>query len=222
MLDGGCKYHGEEVVAPGSIPGGMVVLEREIAHDMTTCTLTMERGFTPKDDGPEESGQATDVVLDTLDALTGGGVIAAATTRRAYHKTFYEDPPGIDVNSVRAEVEWTSDGVCVDSLISNHRGEWGWFTPSGWYRTRDAFNTYKDCAGASTSVEGRFQNDVFCRALVGPVWSLIWGSDASTWTEYDPTFIKGQLDGTYFMQWNAYKGGGCSNLLSFQREHGYM
>lgn len=223
--DGGCRYTGEEVVHPDAVPAGMVVLEREIGHDLTRCTLTVERGFvSPAAVGvqPErEAARVTETASGAAEGLTGGAS-AAAVTRSAFHKTYYEDPPGIDVTSVQAEVEWTTDGSCVASYWSYHTGEWGWFSPSGWERTSYALNHYKDCGGTTTIVEGKFRNDLFCRALAGPILSLIWGDGATTWTEYTPTVIKGQLDGSYWMQWTAYKSGGCSNLLSFQRTHGYL
>lgn len=203
-VDGrGCRYSGTERVRPGAVPVGMVVVEREVAHNLATCQLRMERGVVPAG-----SLAAADGRQDSREAFPAGeaGVSTRASTG-AYHRTYYEDPVTIDVTGARAELRWSYNWSCVTNSW-DHVGRWDWFTPSGWVREAHSVNAYRDCNGATTIVYGRFRNTPFC-------WPL-----PPTYNEYDVTVVKGQRDGSYWMQWNAYKWGGCNELLSFHRSHG--
>lgn len=202
VAGGGCRYSGTERVRPGAVPAGMVVVEREIGHQAAACLLRVERGFAPAGsvghDGRLVSREA---------AVTGPVGPSTRANTGAFHKTYYEDPPGIDVTSVQADIRWSYDWSCVTNSW-DHVGHWGWYSPSGWVRDNHSVNAYRYCDGATTIVYGLFHNTPFC-------WPY-----PATYNEYDVTVVKGQKDGSYWMQWNAYKWGGCNELLSFHRTHG--
>jgi hypothetical protein len=204
-VDGGCRYGGTERVRPGAVPAGMVVVEREIGHDLSACRLRVERGL-----APAGSVGGADGRLVSREAVPAGEVgPSTRASAGAFHMTYYEDPIGIDVTSVQADIRWSYDWSCVTNSW-DHIGHWGWYTPSGWVRDDYSVSAYRYCDGATTIVYGLFHNTPFCYPY------------PATYNEYDVTVVKGQKDGSYWMQWNAYKWGGCNEMLSFHRTHGWI
>ena len=132
----------------------------------------------------------------------------AAATRTAWHKTYYEDPLTIDVNSARTNVTWTYSGGCVQSSWG-HTTNYGWFTPTGWYKVLSSTTSGRNCSYARTTSYSTFGNWPFCSPSI------------FTTAKYAPNEIKGRWDGAYVMRWDATKSGDCAYLLSFHRRHGY-
>lgn len=133
--------------------------------------------------------------------------MTALASRTAWHRTYYEDPPGIDVNSAKTNVSWTYSGGCVLSS-SNHVTNYTWFVPTGWYRLSSSTTSGRICSYARTTSNSAFRNYPFCVSFL------------STTTRYEPNEIRGRPDGSYSMTWTASKSGDCSSLLSFHRTHG--
>lgn len=210
----GCKYTGSQTVSPGSIPPGMVIDEREIAHDPTTCTLTMQRRFVPATDVVRA---ATKTVDGTADPTTGGASAQGISRLLgAFHKTYHQDPPGIDVTSVEVEVGWMADDVCVSYFGSAHDAASDYFEYTGWIQDYALWSHGSDCSGATTRINAKYYNPTFCRVVLGGLLG------STTYNEYNPTLVKGLVNGQYYVEWAAYKWGGCSDLLTFGHTHGFQ
>lgn len=212
LKGGGCRFAGS---AKGNPDSSGVLEEREVAFDPHRCKIEVEIGRPTAGDltASEGDSEAKTAELSPKnrpkDVKGSSGALAAATfSTRAFAKTFYEDPPQIDVNSVRAEVNWSYDGYCVVGS-SYHTARWGWYSPTGWVREATDWGTYNSCYSASTNVYAKYRNAPFC---------FPW----TTYTEYDRTWIVGYYQGSWYAQWNSYKWGGCTNLLSHHAQYGYF
>lgn len=205
----GCRYSGTDRREAGAVPAGMVVVEREVAHHAATCTMRTEVGLADDDGAAAPDGMRSLERPATPAAGSTRAPAGVAAITGAWHRTYYEDPVRIDVTSVQAELRWSYNWSCVTNSW-DHLGRWNWFTLSGWGLNRKTVNAFRDCNGATTIVYGLFQNTPFC-------WPL-----PATFNEYDVTVVKTLRDGGYWMQWNAFKWGGCNELLSFHRSHGRM
>lgn len=129
-----------------------------------------------------------------------------AATKSAWHKTYHEDPPGIDVSSAKTNVSWSYDGSCVTDSWG-HRTNYGWFQQSGWTKVSSNTTAWRGCSYARTTSNSEFLNGVFCATI-------------DTRTAYGPNEIRGQENGSYTMHWNGDKWGGCTALLSWHRSWG--
>lgn len=177
----------------------MVVDEKQVSHDVATCTLTMNRRFVP------------------AETVNVGGNASAQISRleAAFHKTYYEDPPGIDVTSVTVEVAWMADDVCTSNFGSNHDASTGYFEYTGWVQDYAHWSRASDCSGATTRIDAKYYNSTFCPALLGVL-------GPTTHIEYAPTLVKGLRNGQYYTEWAAYLWGGCKEMLTFGRTHGHQ
>lgn len=106
---GGCSYSGRETVSPSAGTG--ITEEREVASNSETCVMVTQVGRRTAPEG-YALGTQTEVerAVPAVAARAGAGVVPEAVTRSARHKTYYEDPPGIDVNSAETHVTWTYSG----------------------------------------------------------------------------------------------------------------
>ena len=203
----GCVYTGSETVDPDKIDG--IVEEREIAHNEAQCILVTEVGIqtTPDTANPVGSTTTTEegTEIGRQDALHAGPT-AQLASRSAWHRTYYEDPPGIDVTAVKTNVSWNYNGSCVTSAWGQ-TASYSYFNTSGWSIDWKSTTKGRTCSSGWTKARAQFFNGIFCA-----------GGD--TWTKYDPNRINGQENGTYTMNWSANKWGACSSWLSFHRTHG--
>ena len=200
--DGGCSFTGKETVPAGD--GVIASHEREVATNLESCTTKMERGTLASASSDSDTGAT---LTEGADAPLGDSAAPSASlaSRTAWHRTYFEDPPGIDVNSARTNVSWTYDGSCVTSSW-DHVTNYTWFT--GWSKDSSSTTAARICSYARTTSYSTFKNTVFCNPL------------ASTWTHYEPNRLRGQEDGGYDMYWEWRKSGDCSSLLSFHRTYG--
>ncbi len=204
--DGSCT-----ISDSGSVPpGGLAVRSDEIAFNPITCQSQIARYRLSN----EEAALADDAAEDTARAssseessgsgrnVTGGPGDAASmavSSEGAYSRTWYEDPPGIDVTSVRNSTNWTYNGSCV--LSQTGRAHYSWFTTSGWSKIGEDFEAGYNCSRSRSSSYARFRNGVFCLTI-------------DTYNTYDRNRIFGQEDGGYNWSYDATKSGGCTALLS--------
>jgi hypothetical protein len=138
----------------------------------------------------------------TADAL-------AAATRRyrrsaGYLKSFWEDPPQFDVNSVRNSVDFRYGGGCVHNPIE-FAANYGWMSQSGWERLGNDWSRGADCASAGSSSFVHFKNKVFCASIDTNVW-------------YNRNTIYGYPNGAMRGKVHSEKRGGCVRLLSFDKK----
>jgi hypothetical protein len=216
VAPGVCKYTSTLQLAPGE----QAVQEDSIAIDDASCTMTVLRG-TPADakqvDGTtqaegapagwsEKEGGAAAKTASTAqgsDSVTANA--AAAVHSAGYYKSYYEDPVGIDVNSVRNNVDWYWNGSYVyNGYCSYH---YGWYSTSGWgLKENNFFCRYEDSqARVRSSSYAHFKNGIFCAFI-------------DTHTYYDRNNAIGRRDGYLIGRVNAYKSGGCTGLLSFHTQ----
>lgn len=162
-----------------------------------TATLSereaYERGFI----GDPEPGMSTDSAGSDLD----GFVLETHYAKDGSIKTVYEDPPQIDVNSVKASVSWSTSGGNVTA--SHRQAHWGWYSPSGWSRNSHWWTSSHNSGFAWTSVYGKYKNPIFCLTV-------------DTWTDYDTTNFRGNGNGSSSWWWSSDKWGGCNWLLNHE------
>ncbi|MDP3950310.1 hypothetical protein [Microbacterium sp.] len=202
---GGCTFSGEDEAGSDDQAPGIVVYEREIATNLKTCIMQVERAEVASGGEPGPGAARDDGAPDVIDE--DSGFTLAATSRSAWHRTSYKDPPGYLVNWSRATVLWSYSGGCVTSGSGYAQYDWIWQT--GWWKSSSSVTTDKNCTRYRVTSNSKFSNTVFCNPAV------------LTTTEYVPNSIRGRADGTYRMVWTAKKSGDCSYLLSFHRTHGY-
>jgi hypothetical protein len=193
--DGGCRFSGSETADPDAFDGP--VEERQVAVNIASCVMITELGRPPSDGrAGEQQAAPTEEGLE---------VASLATSRSAWHKTYFEDPSGLDQTSARTNVSWTFDGSCVTGSW-NHVTNYGTF--GSWSRVSSNTTKSSGCSGAVTSSRSEFLSQTYCAGF-------------DTRNEYDPNWVSGEGDGTYDMTWSADAWGGCSSVLSFHRTHGY-
>lgn len=102
----GCRYADSGTVST-PLPGTRNV-EREVAHNASACLIELESAVVDAKAAPlAQEGRTTGSQSAAPAAPTG---LATSANARAYHKTFFEDPPQRDVSSSRAEVSWSYNG----------------------------------------------------------------------------------------------------------------
>lgn len=157
--NGGCTFSGQQTVSPSDGPG--VTEEREVASSTEDCIMVTEIGRQPTQrENPIGLRTELETAVVGRDALADAPA-AQATTRSARHKTYYEDPPGIDVNSAETHVTWTYSGGCVTSS-RDHYTVYGWYSPSGWRKDSSSTTSYRYCGYARTTSNSYFFNGAFC------------------------------------------------------------
>jgi len=209
--DGGCRYSGGETIAADAVG---TWIEREVAHNLGACRLITETGR-PLEPEPAVDGtdslefvpEPTATAESQAPSSQVGSIVAqAASTKSAWHKTYFEDPVFIDVNSAKTFVTWTYNGSCVTSS-SGHKAQYGWYTPTGWRLDWQNFSSSRNCSGAISTSNSHFSNGAFCATI-------------DTHTEYVPNKIRGNPSGSYSLWWDANKWGGCNWLLAFKHSWG--
>lgn len=145
--DGSCTFS-----ASGSVPpGGLAVHSDEIAFNATTCESQVSEYQLSNDEavaadaaGESEGGKATGLTVtestpSASGAAKGSGVSPLAIgSDGAYSRTWYEDPPGFDVTSVRNSTNWSYNGTCV--LSNTARAQYSWIDATGWDLLSDDLN----------------------------------------------------------------------------------
>ena len=214
---GGCEFDGTVRISDGFIQA------RETALDVANCRLTLHFDTPSGLVAPRQiyllPTARTSVVTSTLPLPLPLQLVADPVPKAATGKTYWEDPPGIDVNSVTADVAFDSDGACASAGAHSSAGTDGYFVPSGW--SRDFFNQSPsaDCAGVRHALDAQYTNNAFCTAadtaIGGPIGAAYAGTLPPTRTFYQPTILTGRPDGLAELYWNAAKSGNCQRLLSF-------
>jgi len=125
--------------------------------------------------------------------------------QRARHEWDPEDPPGIDVNSVRNDVDWYWNGSYVYNGYCSY--SYGWFSASGWgLKENDFFCRYENSqTQLRSSSYVHFKNGIFCAFI-------------DTHTYYERNNAYGKFNGYLSGQVNWRKTGGCTGLLSFHTQ----
>jgi hypothetical protein len=195
-----CQYTSTLELAPGE----PAVREDVITVDDASCTMRVQRGVpadlaeaAPEPGMSEQSGSAV--------AKERGAFVRArtlATHSHGYHKSYYEDPVQLDVNSVRNDVDWTWNGSSVSGGSCSYH--YGWLSGSGWgLKENNFFCRYENSqTQVRSSSYAHFKNGIFCAFI-------------DTHTYYDRNNAYGKSNGNLVGTISASKSGGCTGLLSF-------
>lgn len=203
---GGCDYAVQLVLPVGQ----RAIEERVLSEDPPTCTARFERGIPTQIDGRLPGGTevtTTDAAGSgstmTSGPLRNGRLSVLATTKSSgWYKTWYQDPPTLDVNNVRSTVTWNWNNTSTSTVTCAH--SWWWLTASGWSRTDNA-QACSNPGQAQSETYGRYYNGTFCF----PNW---------TRTNYWPTYAIGRKNGDLVGNSNYSKSGYCTGMLSFRHQ----
>jgi hypothetical protein len=185
-------------------PGQPAVREDVIAVDDATCTMRVQRGVpadlaepAPEPGTSQQSGRAV-----AQERFAFARTRALATHSHGYHKSYYEDPVQLDVNSVRNDVDWYWNGSWVSSASCSYH--YGWLSGSGWgLKENNFFCRYENSqTQVRSSSYAHFKNGIFCAFI-------------DTHTYYDRNNAYGKYNGYLVGTVSASKSGGCTALLSF-------
>jgi hypothetical protein len=197
---GECEIPLDSALAPTS----SVSTVDEIAHNPETCTSKALLGTTdtadeqPNDAEKEEGDSKTEVGSGTQ-----GDIGIQAVRSAGYFKSYYEDPPQIDVTSVTNSTEWSWSGKAVlSSPVPRGGYSYGWYSPSGWGKKENDWSNVYNSTQTTSSSFVHYKNGVFC-----------WPWD--THNTYNRNTVHGRKDGYLLGSVKANKSGGCTKLLSF-------
>ena len=223
QADGSCTFQGpqpgvtSEATPLVLAPHQAAVEVRQVSADTSNCTTTMEQGVPPASavSAPPASGEHG-TSASTGGATATGQMAAAARARRhrgrpraaaadsrsqGYVTTFFEDPVNIDVNKVNVGIDYYYNGTCV--TYGSQSEHYYWYTPSGWGKNADNWQTSNTCTLEASSSYVLFENDVFC-------------FPNSCYAHYNRTSIHGHRDGYLYGFWNSWCDGDTRcGLLSF-------
>jgi hypothetical protein len=204
---GGCAFTSTLELAPGED----VIQEDTVAVDEKGCTALVVRGK-PIADKPEKAdrkksggAKADEATAERASAGERGLAVSLATHSKGYYQSWFEDPPGIDVNSVRNDVDWYWNGSYVYNGYCSY--SYGWFSASGWgLKENDFFCRYENSqTQLRSSSYVHFKNGIFCAFI-------------DTHTYYERNNAYGKFNGYLSGQVNWRKTGGCTGLLSFHTQ----
>jgi len=205
LAAGGCEYSGSASVAPGEA----AVQQDEIAEDPATCTMTLVQGTPTSILSPADpkgtSTKSGHAVADPVASGTRSFARVTATHSAGYSKTRFEDPVGIDVNSVKNSVDWVWNGSSVSNGSCSYN--YGWLSGDGWGLHENNFFCRYDGSPLQlhSSSYAHFKNGIFCI-----------GFDTNTY--YNRNNAYGKRNGTLVGTWNTSKSGPCSGLLSVHNQ----
>lgn len=203
-LGSACEFTFSGTLAPGSAG----VEGDEVAFNPTTCQALYDVG--PIQDS-NATTDATNSSTDESSGSLGGGTSCCATTA-AYLKTYWEDPVGIDVTSLRNDVEWNWHyGVCDNWMKWKRRATW--YSPSGWVLNWVGDNPSIVCDQARSISHAQMENAPFCFTISG-------GPPTYT-TYYYNHEIWGDPYGIAHYTYHDVVSGGCTSLLSHHYSAAY-
>jgi hypothetical protein len=205
LAAGGCQYSGSASVAPGET----AVEQDEIAEDPATCTMTLVEGrpaTVPAAPNPPGTSTKSGHAIASPAPVGARSLARVSSTHSAgYSKTRFEDPVGIDVNSVKNAVDWVWNGSSVSNGSCSYA--YGWLSGDGWGLHENNFFCRYDGSPLQlhSSSYVHYKNGIFCI-----------GFDTDTY--YNRNNAYGQRNGTLLGTWNTSKSGPCSGLLSVHNQ----
>ena len=204
--EGACDFDYSGSLLPGEKP----VQLNEIAYNPETCETKVARSVPAVEveagaqDGASIDGARAVPVPDdkATDAAKGTDFQAKAAfvNSQGTVKVYYEDPPQLDVNSVRGRVNWNWNGTsCIKPGWGSYHH--GWLSESGWGRKDHNWDNAYGCNDQRVDMYAHFKNSVFCAFI-------------DTHVYYDRVKLQGWKDGVLSWNVNTRKSGGCTGLLS--------
>jgi len=200
-----CEYYDSGIAYRESLPREGVEVTRQIAENDTTCELTLESAIL-------STSQASALGFDVKQETD----IQPAQSWSYKQRSYFEDPPNIDVNSVTSKLQWrrgTQNGrTCV--TWSNHASLFNKLTLTGWRLNDNLSSDWRYCTSTATHSYAYFSNSIFCKVIGGP-----WKSKTKTYHHKNNVRATNTNSVSWELQWS--KSGGCSGLLSFSSERSW-
>jgi hypothetical protein len=191
-------------------PGSPAVEWDEVAFDPATCAAVYAVGPVQDADGPGDASDAAGAGDSPGNSGAHGKPQGVDPTSAFYLKTFYEDPVGIDVTSLRNDVEWTYNYTCNSSYKWKRNAHW--YTLSGWFLRYVNDRPSLGCSNAISNSDALMENDPFC-------------APESVYTHYNYNHeVDGKPNGSVVYSWNDYVDstfGICYRLLSHHHSQGF-
>jgi hypothetical protein len=204
----GCRFSDSGTMSPGS--SGRE--QNEIARNPTTCQAIYAEGPIQRStDSALSDAYGSAAAEGAESAAEGAGIESKEHTEVFFMKTYYEDPIGIDVTSLREDLEWSyfKKGCITEDRLKRTST---WYTTSGWGLDYMKGNPQIACEYAITNSTAKMTNEPFC-------------FPETVWTTYEYNHeIEGKPDGSVRWEWNDEVDsdlGICSNLLSHSHEEDY-
>jgi hypothetical protein len=195
------EYPYQLVAARGSTVAAIEIAANFTAHTQliavgmpTAASLAATMGATPT------GGQSATSAAPGGSRATSLGRLSASTS--GYYRTVWHDPINIEVNEVKDTINFTYDGVYVDSFGgSDYR--W-WLSGDGWGEASHSIGSYWGSNYTSGTVwtYDHFTNGIFCAFQTTHVY-------------YSDNNVVGHGSGGVGGYVNTWDGGGCSGLLSY-------
>jgi hypothetical protein len=197
---GGCSFVFSALLSPGQ------TMQRadEIAYNASTCQVQV--AFTNGASAPPEpafpsGGSGAD--SGSVDSQLSGSAPAAASSIHSagYYKSWFEDPIGLVVNSVKNGTDWHWNRKCVVPPVSGSFNYW-WRSGTGWLLLQNNWQNVYTCAESTSSSYAHFYNPSFC-------------NNTPTDVVYNRNTVHGEANGDLVGTAHVSKFGICSPLLSF-------
>jgi hypothetical protein len=119
---------------------------------------------------------------------------------QGYHRAWFDDPFGADVNSVNTRLRWRWTGLSVVDIIACPTN-FAWFVWTGWEKKSSGAWCEWTGSHAHAHAYAKFENYPFCNTFYG------------TWTEYNQNHTSGFGNGALGGQAQMTKWGECNELL---------
>ena len=207
---GGCSYSGEDTVEYQSTRR-LVTVERQIAEQPGLCLMMTESAEYQISQALEDGLlEPSDLASPTGPGNIGNDDRSGSTLILESHytyngsiKSYYEDPPQLDVNSIHTKLSWTKNSRCITAAHGSSSPSW--IEESGWQRIKYTYTEEAPtCYEAWRSAFGQFKNPYFCVTI-------------DTWTELTAQYRAWNNGRSGTATWRSDKWGGCTFLLSFQK-----
>jgi hypothetical protein len=199
---GGCDFD-----LSGSLATSETILRMdEIAYSASTCQerVALTSGASAAPEAPDNSQAAVAASGSVTSALAGSTPppgVAGVRHSAGYLRSWYTDPAGITVNSVRDDTNWHWNGRCVVAPVFGSF-LYTWYNASGWSLHENNWQNTYSCSQSVSASYAHFYNGVFCIFDHTDVW-------------YNRNTVNGESNGRLVGHVRHRKSGGCNGLLSF-------
>lgn len=215
---GGCVFKSTSRLSPGERRTSV-----ELAYDPDTCRSLYEIGTLAAGERlpgvpAEARGTKQELVGRAASPSSKGrsaplSIEGVGDRHRAYSESWFQDPVGIRVNSLKDEIEWTPGGTCTlaGGTTATMVASYSYFWPTGWFLASVTWTNSGDIIDCNEPVlsqlDVHFQNDAFCTDPGPP--PVQWPTD--TW--YEPDSVQGFADASFLATSVTRKEGFCSVFL---------
>jgi hypothetical protein len=220
-----CEYSLQLEISPAKPE----LAAQEVADNPSTCQARIEIGTSTEDPSSQvtmshrshharhseprtlaaEDGDAWRFDEGSGDAGDDGipEVLRPRSQSAAIFRTWFEDPPGFDVNKVSNHVQWKYNGNCVVGTVFWNVG-YNWLSGTGWTLDNKDVNVEANCSHARISVFASYGNFKFCPT-------------GGTRVTYDRNRIWGKPNGNIAGDLDWVKSGSCTGALSVHQDLHY-